>query len=49
MVNTELENFVRQGVVTYRGGKRGYKLKDLKINRPTLDEIFIKITKENIK
>jgi len=24
---------------------RGYKLKDLKINRPTLDEIFIKITK----
>jgi len=26
--------------------KRGYKLRDLKINRPTLDDIFIKITKQ---
>lgn len=26
--------------------RRGYKLKDLKINRPTLDDIFIKITKQ---
>jgi hypothetical protein len=27
MVSNELENLIRQGVVTYRGGKRGYRLK----------------------
>jgi hypothetical protein len=27
MINKELEKFIEQGMVTYRGGKRGYRLK----------------------
>jgi hypothetical protein len=29
--------------------KRGFKIKDLRIKRPTLDDIFIKISRGSVK